>query len=79
MKFTQGETEDCDSDDENDDDDCDGDSIVVDDDIHDGGTADVISWVPTLGVLASGRLMEFGRSIEVRHKLVIFRRNITSF
>ena len=39
--FTMGETEDGDSDDENDDDDCDGDSIVVDDDIHDGSTADV--------------------------------------
>ena len=40
-----GETENGDSngghDDENDDDDCDGDSIVVDDDIHYGGTADV--------------------------------------
>ena len=39
-----GETEDGDSDggqdDENDGDDCDGDSIVVDDDIHEGSTAD---------------------------------------
>ena len=38
------ETEDGDSDgghdDENDDDDCDGDSIVVDDDIHEGSTVD---------------------------------------
>ena len=38
------ETEDGDSDgghdDENDDDDCDGDSIVVDDDIYEGSTAD---------------------------------------
>ena len=45
MTFTMGETEDGDSDggydDENDDDDCDGDSIVVDDDINDGSTADV--------------------------------------
>ena len=40
-----GETEDGDSDDggqddENDGDDCDGDSIVVDNDIHEGSTAD---------------------------------------
>ena len=61
----------------------DGDSYVVDDDIHDGSTADVIlklgflSWGYSL--LASGRLMKVGRSIEVRHKLVIFRRNIASF
>ena len=103
------ETEDGDSDggldDENDDDEWDGDSIVVDDDIHEGSTADFeavreressssemltckckswavsfISWVLTLEVLASGRLMEVGRSIEVRLKLVvIFRRNFTLF
>ena len=35
LTFTFGETEDGD-------DDCDGDSYVVDDDIHDGSTADVI-------------------------------------
>ena len=38
-----GETEDGDSDggqDDNDGDDCDGDSIVVDNDIHEGSTAD---------------------------------------
>ena len=96
-------TEDGDSDDghndENDDDDCNGDSIVVDDDIHDGRTADVEavceravllryltidmqmkntsclivlykSWVLTLGVQASGRSMEVGHSVEVRHKFV---------
>ena len=46
LTFTMGggETEDGDSDggqdDENDGDDCDGDSIVVDDDIHEGSTAD---------------------------------------
>ena len=43
MGWGGGETEDGDSDsgqdDENDGDDCDGDSIVVDDDIHEGSTA----------------------------------------
>ena len=76
LTFTFGEAE-------NGDDDCDGDSYVVDDDIHDGSTADVIlklgflSWGYSL--LASGRLVKVGRSIGVRHKLVIFRRNIASF
>ena len=44
LDFWMSETEDGDSDgghdDENDDDDCDGDSIVVDDDIHEGSTVD---------------------------------------
>ena len=46
LDFWMSETEDGDSDgghdEENDDDDCDGDSIVVDDDIHEGSTVDFV-------------------------------------